>query len=224
MVKKILLLFVFNICFITLHGQTDTTKKIFAILPQLKVTNEQIYQVLDSLILYNENCIYAIRNKPYYLKINLYKKGNDTVDIYVESWQYNSLSSLVERDFDNAYFYYKNNLVLVGISDVISIFFKKTDDLQELYYEDYYSYLAWHFHLPELMSLKYQYVNNVFIPVNKCLCTGLPYYYPVTRQGGILDTWESIASCYDTTVEELKSLNKKKGKKPLKSGDVIRVF
>jgi hypothetical protein len=226
MVHKVLLMFVINIHLFTLYGQKDTGKIIYLeTLPRLDVINEQIYQVLDSAILYNKDCIYTVRNKPYYFEISLYKKENDTINIHVSSEQYTSVS-LFRQLKHIGVFYYKENLVTVRkTSDITSSFFQETSDTVQLYYKDYYPYWGQNIHVYEFMSLVYKYVNNKFILWHQRLCTGAsPYYHRVTRVGGIDDTWESIASRYEITVEELKALNKKRSKKTLKLRDMIRVY
>ena len=223
MIRKILLTFSFSFYTFGPYSQTDTGKMIyFKTLPRLEVIYEQIYQKLDSAIIYNRDCIYAARGKPYYFEIKLYDVENDTIFIDVGSFQYST--SFHSRWV--GYFQYKDNLVLVKSWDDFTRFFQETSDTLDLYYKYYHPYMIIDDNPRfEYMSLIYYYENNTFIPKCKYLCMPTsPYYYSVDSVEGILDTWESIASDYDITVKELKSLNKKKRKRSLKSGEVIRVY
>ncbi|MDL2262580.1 LysM domain-containing protein [Bacteroidales bacterium OttesenSCG-928-I21] len=189
-------------------------------LPRLEVINEQIYQVLDSLILYNENCVYTIHNKPYFFEINLKESKNDTICIKLSSKQY-----YVWMDYETnwiGYFYYKENLVMVKPSDIYFLFFKKTSDIKNIYYEKHIIYLRPYSKIYERMEIEYSYIDGVFIAGNKFLCQeASPYYYKI-KDG---DTWGKIMKDYGITEKNIISLNKRvKIKKAPHKGKTIRLY
>lgn len=211
-----------SICLSTLFGQIDTSKMIyFKTLPRLEVVNEQIYQLLDSLILYNEDCVYTIHGKPYCFYVILNKKGGDTINIKLESNQYDNIWLESYANWIGC-FYYKNILVGVDSSDIVSLFFKKTSDMQDIYYEKSILYFRPYGKGYEFMYIKYDYINNLFIPIDKYLCQESSPYYHKIKEG---ETWEKITEDYGITIEDLIAKNKRiKIKKPPKKGISVRVY
>jgi hypothetical protein len=205
----------------TSYAQIDTNKKVyFKTLPRLEVKNEQIYQLLDSLILYNKECIYTIHNKPYYFEINLYNES-DGISIIVSSYQRYYFMKWVHDKV--GCFYYKNILVIVCSSDILELFFEKEKDMIDIYYfKDYMPYSRYDGLGNECMYIEYKYINNQFIPKHKFLCEkSTPYYHKIKKD----ETWEKITENYGITIEELIALNKRiKIKKPPKKGALIRVY
>ena len=207
-IRKVLLVFSFTICLFA-FGQTNRENMVhLATLPRLEVINEQIYQLLDSLILYNKDCIYTILGKPHLFRITSPIRGNDTL-IGVDSFQYLS-TDLWNKDGWTGYFYYKNNLVVIASFDIFSLFFRNTSDIQEFYYKRY----DWRTDFAEFdnIDLVYYYTRNTFIPKSKSLCADTHPYMHIAQKK---ETWKSIANLYGITIEELKLLNKtKKNKLP----------
>ncbi len=221
MIRKILLIFCCSLYIYTLSAQIDTNKKVyFKTLPRMEVKNEQIYQLLDSFILYNEKCIYTIHNSPYYFDINLYNKS-DGIIIILGSYQ---RTCFMKWDHDKVgCFHYKNILVIVHSSDILDLFFEKEKDTVDIYYfEDYMPYSRSDYLGDECMYIEYKCVGNQFIPKRKFLCQELSPYYHRIKEG---ETWEKITEDYGITIEDLISLNKRiKIKKPPKKGTLIRVY
>ena len=118
------------------------------------------------------------------------------------------------------YFYYKNILVLVKPSDILSFFFINTFEMKDIYYLKHIRYIR--DLTDEFMEVEYHYIHNEFIPGYKFLCQkASPYYYKI-KEG---DTWEKITEDYGITLESLLLLNKRiKIKKPPKKGISIRVY
>jgi hypothetical protein len=146
----------------------------------------------------------------------------DTIAIHVDSWQYFALSWKNHDWF--GFFYYENNLVVVRKSNITSLFFQETSNIERLYYaKPDYLYERKDIPIDEMMSLKYYYVNNRFIRGEySLLCLeASPYYHTIGRFG---ETWEDIAKWYGITVDTLKALNKIKNKDTPKAGKVIRVY
>ena len=202
MIRKILLVFSFSIYLFAL-GQTNRENMIhFATLSRIEVINEQIYQLLDSLILYNKDCIYTVCSKPYFFEIVSYKKENDTTIIYTSSCQYFSTTLWDKNDWAG-YFYYKNNLVVIGRFEIFSLFFKNTSDTKKFYHKKYdrRKDIAYY----DYLGLEYYYIKNEFIPKFKSLCAETSPYFHIVRKK---DTWKNIANRYGITIRELKSLNK----------------
>lgn len=197
------------VCLFTLYGQTNSEKMAhFSTLPRVEVINEQIYQLLDSLILYNKDCIFTILDKPHFFEMASYKREGDSVIIYVGSWQYFTFYLTSNDDF-TGYFYYKDNLVMICKTfDIFSLFFKNTSDTQEFYYKRYDSRKDFAYY--DGLKLTYYYINNAFIAKFKSLCMDAsPYLHIVRRK----ETWKSIANRFGITVKELKALNKTEGNK-----------
>lgn len=206
--KVILLFTVFLISIIIkIHAQnSDSTLKFLAELPMYEVIDSEIYEAIDSVMFYTEDCIYAILNKPYYLGITIWNQGKD-ISMRIESLQFSS--TLIDYGFnwrkntEKGFFYYKDKLILVEFrGDFLNLFFKSTDSISALYYkpdEKLYPQILMGY---ESARIVYNYINGKLVVNDITPCSKSPYFIYTVKES---DTWEGIAEECGCSVEIFKN-------------------
>jgi len=220
---------IFFIVFMLGHvfAQKDTNERFFANIPLLEVKNDIVGQSLDTLIFYNDNCMYTRKAIPFYFEINIRnKKENcDTLTIFLASYQYDCFFMKCNPDYYKGYFYYKDNLVLVSRID--TNFFNRTNNCKPIYCKSDGKVYQSTCHFLDEIRMDYDYINDSFILRDKWLCQPESPFYIKIYYGIYPDTWEDIMREFCVTKEDLKKMNPKKKlnfRKNPKKYSVIRIY
>lgn len=228
MIKKLILTQCFFIlCFFIAQGENITREKKvpIGILSRVEVKNNQIYAILDSLLLYSNDCIFTKCNLPYLLTISTYIDDNNPRLVF-SSYHESTFHFIDEFSFDRYkyYFHYKNHLVIIAPStDFLSIYFSQffieTTEKQLFYCleDNFDNHITLSF-----VCLSYFYKNNTFVPIEKTFCNSYSIdgdYYRVRKK----DTWRRIAKRFNTTTKKLKLYNGTRKKFKLQKNMRIKV-
>lgn len=187
------------------YAQNDTDKRELMTLPLLEIKDSVIYQLLDTIEYYNNNCMYA-KHVPYYFEICPWsKRYGDTLKISVLSKQYDCFFMRCDKDSYGGYFYYKENLVLVRGLD--TFYFRKTDTQRDIYCESDGNYFDYQTNLLDEIGITYYYFGGKLNCICKCLCQPESPFYIRIIPGRTPTTWEGIMKKYNVTEEDLIKLN-----------------
>ncbi len=226
--KKIVFLTLFMVFMLgPVFAQKDTNESFFANLPLLEVNNDIVVQLLDTLIFYNDNCMYTRKAVPYFFEICVWKKKEkcDTLTISLVSCQYDCFIMKCDPDYYQGYFYYKDNMVLVSCID--TIFFNRTNNCKPIYCKSDGKVYQSTCHYLDEIRMVYDYINDCFILRDKWLCQPESPFYIKIYHGIYPNTWEEIMQEYCVTKEDLKKMNPEKKinfRKNPKEFSVIRIY
>lgn len=206
-------------------AQSDTNKRKFTSLPLVEVKDSIIYQLLDTIEYYNNNCMYA-KHIPYYFEICPWsRKYGDTLRISILSKQYDCFFMRCDSNSYGGYFYFKENLVLVRGQD--TLYFRKTGKQQDIYCELDGNYFDYQTNLLDEIRISYYYFGGKLICIYKYLCQPESPFYIRLVPGRAPCTWEGIMRKYNVTKEDLIRVNqgkKLKFNKDPKRYDIIRIY
>lgn len=226
--KKIVFANIFIFFLVSVFAQNDTNEKLLYVsLPLLEVKKDIVYQLLDTLIFYNDNCMYTRKAVPYYFETCVWNKKErcDTLTISLASCQYDCFFMKCNPDYYQGFFYYKGNIVLV--SSIDTVVFHRTNICKPIYCKSDGTIYQSTCHFLDEIRIVYDCINDSLIFRNKWLCQPESPFYIKIYRGIYPDSWEEIMREYCVTKEDLKKMNPEKKlnfRKNPKEFSVIRIY
>lgn len=180
-------------CFCTTNAQSNVRSlSLMATLPEYKIVNTVINDLMDSLSVNSENCIFCLLNKPYYFLID-FRKIDDTITVItanVEQYHILILENKLRSAKSKGHFYWNNILTIVySNNDLSSFFIYKNDSLKNLYYQYEPLIIPTYLKSVEHASMQYKYSESKLKKEWERKCNNKAYFFEEIKEG---DTWESL--------------------------------
>ena len=194
------------------YSYVNNIKDTTVILPLLKVKENAVYAILDSVIAFNNSCIYTVMKEKVWFRISSNRLENDMLIIYLNGFQYcdNNVCKINENYF--GVFYYKDFLFSVSNSHgLLDVFFEQTELKKEI--TTSYSNTIYYLIQPckecyaydQYVALSYHYIDDQFKLFHKTNnCTE---YYPICHKIRKNDSMGKIVAKYGVTEYQIMKLN-----------------
>lgn len=213
--KKIYSLLFLLFIYYEVYPQTnkiETKEFILDSVQKYEVSDEFIYNLLDTVSASLDNCIFIKMNRDFYYNLHIRENGNEIICSIYPDLSTKPLTWFKEEDFhDKGFFYYKEKLVLITFNrksktqSQVKISFKNTGIIEELKYSVPAEKLPKVGMGFESSSASYSFdlLSNKWRKIDCFPCKGYKYYsYRTTK----FDTWESVAEKFHTTVDKVRNV------------------
>lgn len=200
--KKVFNIIALIICFLSIYfvGKTQNimskNEHYFVTLPEYKVINPIIFNVIDSISKLTTECIFCVLKKPYMFDIEIVEKDFGFF-ISVESMEfYQFLPNYVLKDKpEKGFFYYNDKLVIVSSNNNLSEFcIKESDSLINLTYEKTINLTPWYLKGYEGACQSYIYKEGNLTKISEIQCHKIAYIIKEIEEN---DTFDNLSySCF----------------------------
>lgn len=200
--KKVLNIIALIFCFLSINfiGKAQNiiskNEQYFVSLPEYKIINPTIINILDSISNITSDCIFCALKKAYMFNIEIFKKEYGFL-ICIESKEYNQIVTgyALEYKREKGFFYYNDLLVIVRSNDTISNFFiKQTDSIVNLTYDKTINLTPWYLKGYVSAYQCYEYKEGNLTKISEIRCHNMAY---IIKEINKDDTFDNLSnSCF----------------------------